>query len=315
MRFVEFPLHSQGEGPGGAPVFWLLALLAATALPGCGGPAQDASLAAPERELFQQDLAWSPDGQWLAFSEYSGGADYQPSKWAIELIRLDGSQRRRLTDNALYVTWSPDGGRLAFGAEQEGNWDVYIRNLDGSGPQRLTRHESEDGQPAWSPLGDRIAFTSERDGNREIYSVAADGSELERLTNDPAEDYNPSWSPDGKTLVFYREKGDGRDQIVAIAADGSGEWSVTRDERHNIFPSFLPDGRIGFVSSLQGGTEELVVSEPDGSGRQRIGDVSCFFARWSPDGGSIAFISGAGWPRSAIYLMRADGTGIRKIVN
>jgi hypothetical protein len=51
----------------------------------------------------------------------------------------------------------------------------------------------------------------------------------------------------------------------------------------------------------------------DGSGQQKLVDKLVFFARWSPDGGRIAFISGK-YPLTEIYIMKADGTGMLKLI-
>lgn len=273
-----------------------------------------AELPPPGEEVFQQDVAWSPDGRWIAYSEYAGGETYDAAKWAIHVIGADGSGGRRVVENAQFVSWSPDGERLAFGSGRGGNWNIYLVGIDGSGLERLTDDEAKDVHPAWSPRGDRIAFVSDRDGNREIYLMASDGSGVTRLTDDPASEQNPSWSPDGTRIVFFRETGDGMDQIRVVAADGSTESAITRDRHLNTFPSFLPGGDIAFTSKPKDGEVALVRVAPDGTDRRRVGSVETFFARWSPDGERVAFISGR-WPKSAIYLMNADGTGVRKLVN
>lgn len=278
------------------------------------GDATVAALPPPESEAFQPDLAWSPDGRWIAFSEHTSEGESRSDRWAIHIIGADGAGRRLLMDNAQFVSWSPDGKKLAFGALRDGDWNIYTANTDGTGLTRLTDSKGKNQHPAWSPKGDRIAFSSDRDGSRAIYVMAPDGSQMVRLTNTPAKDYNPSWSPDGSRLVFFREKGDHKDQIYVLTADGAKESPVTQDDANHIFPSFLPDGRIAFTSHKEGAPKSLVCVAPDGSSPQTISGVTGFFARWSPDGRRIAFVSGA-WPRTAIYLTNADGTNVRKLVN
>lgn len=276
--------------------------------------AGSASLPEPTARLFHQDVAWSPDGRWIAFSQYNKDADAKSGTWSIYLIGSDGSQQRKLVDNATFVTWSPDGKRLAFNTERDGNWDIYTIATDGTGERRITDHEAEDRHPAWSPVGGRIAFTSARDGAKSIYTMASDGSDVKRLTHSEHSDFNPAWSPDGRHIVFFREKGDRKDQIYVVGADGTGERRVTGGTRHNTFPSFLPDGSIAFSCMDANNAKRLVRVDPSGGGRTEIGDVPAFFARWSPDGRRIAFIAGR-WPKSAIYTMNAEGTSIRKLVN
>jgi Tol biopolymer transport system component len=89
-------------------------------------------------------------------------------------------------------SWSPDGTKLAFYRGPDGDHDIYVINIDGSGLTKLTNGGDNLG-PSWSPDGDWIAFTSFRDGNNEIYIVHPDGRGETRLTNSPTSDWQPRW--------------------------------------------------------------------------------------------------------------------------
>jgi Tol biopolymer transport system component len=97
----------------------------------------------------------------------------------------DGSNQQCLTDNPawdLEPYWSPDGSRIVFTSNRDGNYEIYVMDADGSNQQRLTDNPARDSHPSWSPDGSRIAFHSNRDGNMEIYMMDADGSNQQRLT-------------------------------------------------------------------------------------------------------------------------------------
>ena len=100
-----------------------------------------------------------------------------------------------ISNNDFSPTWSPDGSRIAFDSERDGNLEVYVMNADGTGQTRLTDNPAADGVPAWSPDGSRIAFMSNRDGDYEIYVMNTDGSGQTRLTVNSAADVAPAWSP------------------------------------------------------------------------------------------------------------------------
>lgn len=94
-----------------------------------------------------------------------------------------------------YPSWSPDGRKIAFVSERDGNSEIYMMNADGSDVTRLTDHSADDWGASWSPDGRKIAFVSDRDGNDEIYMMNADGTNVTRLTNNPGVDKFPVWQP------------------------------------------------------------------------------------------------------------------------
>lgn len=95
---------------------------------------------------------------------------------------LDGSDPHRLTTNIADETgpvFSPDGTRLAFTANYQGNTDVYSISVNGGQPQRHTFHPGADIAMDWSPDGNEIAFVSARQRlngrSAQLYHVATTG--------------------------------------------------------------------------------------------------------------------------------------------
>ena len=64
---------------------------------------------------------------------------------------------------------SPDGSRIAFVSTRDGNYEVYVMNLDGSRVQRITNSEERDDYPTWHPNGTQLVAVSERDGDFDLY--------------------------------------------------------------------------------------------------------------------------------------------------
>jgi Tol biopolymer transport system component len=113
------------------------------------------------------------------------------------VVQLTGGPGRNFEPS-----WSPDGQRIAFTSDRDGNSEIYVMDADGANPTRLTINAARDYAPTWSPDGTKLAFASTRTGAGDIYSMNADGSGEIRLTNWDLEETTPSWSPDGTRIAF-----------------------------------------------------------------------------------------------------------------
>lgn len=183
--------------------------------------------------------AWSPDGQQIAFFS---DRDDPGNNDEVYVMNADGSNIRRLTNDPAddaNMTWSPDGTRIAWETNREGDYDIWVMNADGSNPAPLTVDPANDEWPAWSPDGTRIAFQTSRDGNAEIYVINVDGTGLTNLTNDPGFDDAPAWSRDGTKISFISDR-DGSLDIWVMEADGSNPVNLTNDGPADFFPSWSP---------------------------------------------------------------------------
>ena len=178
---------------------------------------------------------WSPDGRTIVFnSDRDGGV------LGGYLVEPDGSNLRRI-DVVVWVEYpvfSPDAERIAFMGHADGDYDIYVAELETGAVSQLTDAPGDDGWPAWSPDGTAIAFSSERD---DCLHTAANA---------------PCWVDPGG------EPGEHRD-VWLVDADGGNERRVTPE--FGQFVTFSPDGRYLLVSGAS-----LYVVRTDGSGRAEV---------------------------------------------
>ena len=235
----------------------------------------------------------------------------------IYVMNADGSGQVNLTNNPAEdypAGWSPDGSKILFETNRDGNYEIYVMNADGSGQVNLTNNPASDADPAWSPDGSKIAFNSSRDGNVEVYVLNADGSGLRNLTNNPAGDLRPAWSPDGSKIAFLRNL-----DIYVMNADGSGQVNLTNNPATDDQPAWSPDGsKIAFTRSPDGASFSIYVMQVDGSSITRLTTTTQDDgAAWSPEGTKIAFSSFSGgiYGQWQIYVMNADGSGVTQLTS
>jgi hypothetical protein len=91
-------------------------------------------------------------------------------------------------------------------SDPDGNFEIYLMDVDGAGLVNLTHDLAFDGFPTWSPDGSRIAFRTDRDGNAEIYVMNADGTGLVNLTENAAFDGNPVSPTVGSAITQPRRE-------------------------------------------------------------------------------------------------------------
>ena len=246
---------------------------------------------------------------YIYLEAYSSTTDY-----TLDVRSLSGTSNSatNLTQNASddwVPVWSPDGQRIAFASNRDGNTEVYVMDDDGTNPTNLTQNANTDGwNIAWSPDGQRIAFTSERDGNTEVYVMADDGSNPANLTQSAGDDWTPVWAPDGQHIAFSSNR-DGNTEVYVMADDGSNPANLTQSAGDDWTPVWAPNGqRIAFSSNRDGNTEVYVMAA-DGSNptnlTQSAGDD--WVPVWSPDGQRIAFSSNRDG-NTEVYVMDSDGS-------
>ncbi|MBC7810939.1 MAG: PD40 domain-containing protein, partial [Burkholderiales bacterium] len=148
---------------------------------------------------------------------------------SLRVFDLQAGEERPLTtfngvDYYDALSISPDGEQIAFASQRDGNWEIYVMEIDGSNVRRLTSNRADDRDPAWSPDGTQIAFVSARDGFLEVYVTDTAGSALRQLTDSSENKRKPVWSPDGSYIVFNGTiDGEAGNFLVSVTAGTDSE--------------------------------------------------------------------------------------------
>ncbi len=125
----------------------------------------------------------------------------------IWVVDKNGGSAERLSSprgEELFPRFSPDGSRIAFSGNYDGNTDVYVVPAMGGDPLRITYHPSTDRVIDWSPDGSHVMFASSRESGvqrfNQLYLTSAEGGLPEKLPV-PYGEFG-ALSPDGRQLAY-----------------------------------------------------------------------------------------------------------------
>jgi len=156
----------------------------------------------------------------------------------------------------------------------------------------------------------RIVYMREGSGPPQMLTMLPNGRQVRRLGIGHA----PKWSPDGRQIAF-----DNGAHILVMRATGARARDITPRlrGRNSIDPAWSPDGRWIAFSSEPAGTSNaaLWLVRSDGLDPHMLvnapGEEE--HPSWSPDGTQIVFDSPRQQSPDNLYLVRADGSGLRRI--
>ena len=224
---------------------------------------------------------------------------------------------------------APDGKRVVYTPlardfrswkRYEGGWaqDLYLFDLASHEIEQITDDPRSDRDPMW--IGGRVYFSSDRDGKLNLYAYDIASGRTDQLTE--SEVWDVRWpSDDGSSAIVYEL--DGELQVYDIAADRSTAISIrVPDDGLSARPARVSAAdRIEDFELSPKGQRALFVARgdvftapiEDGPTRNltRSSAAHDKWARWSPDGTRIAFISDRDG-EDEVWIVAQDGSGEAK---
>jgi len=206
--------------------------------------------------LSAEGVAFSPDGQRIAYVSYPDGA--------LSASKVDGTDRHQLTFAPMEAglpSWSPDGTQIAFAGRQPGgHWNIFRVSAQGGVTEQLVTAAKGLEDPSWSPDGNSLVF-GELNGDAlshdtdAIYVLDLKTRQVSTIPGS-AHLFSPRWSPDGKWLLALTASNDFRLKVYEIAtrkwqgladvASAYPQWSADSQcvTFTNVFEQNLPVYRV-----------------------------------------------------------------------
>ncbi len=171
--------------------------------------------------------------------------------------------------NEAMGAWSPDGSRLAFVSDRDGNYELYVSDADGATPRRLTSTaDVAELTPEWTPDGRQIVYAAQLTGGRaQIWIMNADATDAHTLTSEAqGANLDPAVSADGRSIAFTTTR-DGNYEIYVMDGDGTNQRPALTSPAKESKPAWFPNGDLGFVQERTGrGRLVPVLVRQQGSG-------------------------------------------------
>jgi len=185
-------------------------------------------------------LAFSKDGQWVAYSSFPDGTLWRS--------RVDGTERLQLSPSSMVRAgapqWSPDGKQIAFSANPGTNKHIYIVSVDGGAPKEVTKGERVDFYPNWSRDGNSLFFSSM--AAIAIYQLNLKTNQVTTLTGSKGM-WFPSLSPDYNYIAALSSTN--HLMLFDLKAQKWTELTQTQAD----YPAWSHDGKYVYFSSTAGG--------------------------------------------------------------
>jgi TolB protein len=242
-----------------------------------------------------------PDGKHIIYASTHLGADSCPptpdrakygnryiwplyDSYDIFMADLDGKIVKQLTTAKGYdaeATLSPDGKKMIYCSDKDGDLDLYVMDLATLKEKKVTNTLGYDGGAWFSPDGKQIVWRASRPSsatevkeykellaegmvaptNMEVWVADADGKNAKQITKLGQANWAPNFTPDSKHIIFcsnHEYKRGFPFNMYLTDTNGNGLEKISRDKGFDAFPMFSPNGRkIIFASNRNnGGTRD-----------------------------------------------------------
>jgi len=183
------------------------------------------------------EFALSPDGKQIAFVV----------RGEIFVVNVEkGGEAKRITDHPYRdfdIDWSPDGKKLAFVSERDGNREVYIVDIRTRELKRLTNTpDAAESNPKWSPTGNYVAFIRGPFGRQLCWVDVNTGEEKVVVEGPFIGEF--AWSPDGRWICFNRrDPANNVTDLYIVPWNGGEPVNVTRMPYWNGSIVWTKDGK------------------------------------------------------------------------
>ena len=188
------------------------------------------------------DLSLSPDDARVAatiLDPESGGLDV----WIWDIARGVRTRFSFSPGDERSAVWSPDGSRLAYTSDRGGHFDLFVKEVEGGGDERLVLTDANDKYPfSWTPDGRTLLFGSNDRKQVDIGVLPLrEGATATKFQASSFNENAPKLSPDGRWLAYHSNESGRFEVYVTSFPRGGRKWQVSL--QGGTHPRWRRDGR------------------------------------------------------------------------
>ena len=241
---------------------------------------------------------------------------------------------------------------ISIATAVEGDYEIYLVNINLGMATRLTTNESYDSEGKFSPNGKDFLFVSEFlkgerenkqvikedgstewvskeiSGDRDIFLITPEEGRT-RLSDNISTDQHVSWSPDGKEIVFsggaMNQEGQSQIEaadelknfeIIVMNLESGENRQITHEPFEDWYPSWSPDGKEIVFASIRTGNFQLFITDIEGNKVRQLTELEGvnWTPSWSPNGDRIAFASNS-TGNYEIFVIDPNGNNLQQLTN
>jgi len=238
------------------------------------------------------------------------------------MVNRDGSGLVQLTDMAAsnyYPIFTPDGSSILFASNRNGPFDFFLLNFDKRDVFQVTLNVGNVIAPEYSSDGRFIVFANRADdGPTAVWMVNADGLNPRLVYTGAGDIVSVAWSPDDQRIAYAMNTGSPQEyEIFTMDTNGRNHIKISQ-KLQGIGGSvdWSPDGKSLLVYAGPFGDKDIFEIEVEtGEYIQLTDGGNNAGASYSPNGDYIVFNSLRNNDQADLYIMEADGSGLRQITN
>jgi dipeptidyl aminopeptidase/acylaminoacyl peptidase len=236
----------------------------------------------PQPYFWDDVPQWSPDGNWLAYTQ----GDH------VYVLPSGGGAPSRITTFAAKAggpAWLPDSQRLVVSLQSDERSSLALVDRSGRSLQQLTHATGDDSDPRPAPDGAKLVYVHAPDddlGRLDLCLLDLASGQSDCLAGSPGgKNWNPRWSPDGTWIAFLSQRS-GFNEIWLVHPDGEGLHRLVEFGRDVGWLEWSPDGKRLACTLNKGGAFELALVEIDQGRVTPLAGGSGVYNRpqWSPGG-------------------------------